>query len=184
MQRVIFPVRVMHALGAKTLIVTNAAGGLNPNFEAGDVMLITDHINAMGTNPLIGLNEDTLGPRFPDMTHAYAPALQTLMMQIASQEGIALQQGVYVAVSGPTFETKAERRYLRIIGADAVGMSTVPEVIVANHAGMQVLGLSAITNKATGEVDQQPDSHEEVLSMAQVAGEKLVRLVQTAIAQL
>jgi purine-nucleoside phosphorylase len=175
---VIFPVRVMRALGATTLIVTNAAGGLNPNFNAGDVMLITDHINTMGTNALIGPNQDKLGPRFPDMTHTYDPQLRALALHIAKTNKIPLRQGVYAAVSGPSFETPAERRYLRLIGGDAVGMSTVPDVTAAIHAGMRVLGLSAITNKATGDADQQPDSHEEVLAMAQVAGEKLVRLVR------
>ena len=181
MSLIIFPVRVMHALGASTLIVTNAAGGLNPDFNAGDVMLITDHINTMGTNALIGPNEDDLGPRFPDMTHTYDPELRTLARQIAETNEIPLQQGVYAAVSGPSFETPAERRYLRIIGGDAVGMSTVPDVTAAAHAGMRVLGLSAITNKATGDADQQPDSHEEVLAMAKIAGEKLVRLVREVV---
>lgn len=181
---VVFPVRVMHALGATVFVVTNAAGGLNPDFEAGDVMLITDHINAMGANPLIGPNDDELGPRFPDMTHAYAPTLQTLALTVAKQEAIPLQQGVYVATSGPTFETPAERRHFRLIGGDAVGMSTVPEVIAANHTGMRVLGLSAITNKATGGADQQQDSHAEVLAMAKVAGAKLVKLVRQVLPQL
>jgi len=178
---IIFPVRVMRALGASTLLVTNAAGGLNPDFNAGDVMLITDHINTMGTNALIGPNEDGLGPRFPDMTHTYDPELRDLILQIAEAKGIPLQQGVYAAVSGPSFETPAERRYLRIIGADAVGMSTVPDVTAAIHAGMRVLGLSAITNKATGDADQQPDSHDEVLTMAKIAGEKLVHLVRETV---
>lgn len=178
MALLVFPVRVMRALGAGTLIVTNAAGGLNPDFEAGDVMLITDHINTMGSNALIGPNEDELGPRFPDMTHTYDPDLRILALQIAARHQIPLQQGVYAAVSGPSFETPAERRYLRIIGGDAVGMSTVPDVTAAKHAGMRILGLSAITNKATGTAEQQPDSHEEVLAMAQVAGEKLVRLLR------
>jgi len=132
----------------------------------------------LGTNPLIGPNADEIGPRFPDLTHAYAPKLRKLALDAAGRENIALQQGVYVAWSGPSYETPAERRYLRLIGGDAVGMSTVPEVIAANHAGMQVLGLSAITNKATGAADQQPDSHAEVVAMAKVAGEKLVRLVR------
>jgi purine-nucleoside phosphorylase len=147
-------------------------------------MLITDHINTMGTNALIGPNEDDLGPRFPDMTHTYDPKLRSLALQIAEDNGIPLQQGVYAAVSGPSFETPAERRYLRIIGGDAVGMSTVPDVTAATHAGMRVLGLSAITNKATGDADQQPDSHEEVLAMAKVAGEKLVRLVRKIIQEM
>lgn len=184
MSLVIYPVRVMQALGAKSLVVTNAAGGLNPAFNPGDVMLITDHINAIGTNPLIGPNEDSIGPRFPDMTNAYDSALRALALNVADREKIPVQQGVYVAWSGPTYETRAERRYLRIIGGDAVGMSTVPEVIAANHAGMKVLGLSAITNKATGDPDQQPDSHEEVVAMAKVAGEKLVRLVRNVITEM
>jgi purine-nucleoside phosphorylase len=181
MSRIIFPIRVMHALGANSLIVTNAAGGLNPDFNAGEVMLITDHINMMGNNSLIGPNEDEIGPRFPDMTHTYAPDLRALALNVAKREGIPMRQGVYVATSGPTYETPAERRYLRVIGGDAVGMSTVPEVTAANHAGMRILGISAITNKATGDPDQLPDSHEEVLAMARVAGEKLVRLVRNVI---
>jgi purine-nucleoside phosphorylase len=184
MSVVVFPVRVLRALGAASLIVTNAAGGLNPEFDAGDVMLITDHINTMGNNPLIGPNDDDLGPRFPDMSRAYDPNLRALALTAAEREGIRLHQGVYVATSGPTFETSAERRYLRLIGGDAVGMSTVPEVIAANHAGMRVLGLSAITNKATGQPDQQPDSHAEVIAMAQVAGDKLVRLVRQVIQEM
>jgi purine-nucleoside phosphorylase len=184
MALVIFPVRVMQALGTGTLVVTNAAGGLNPAFDPGDVMLITDHINTMGTNPLIGPNEDAIGPRFPDLTHAYHPELRKLALDVAARQDIPLQQGVYVAWSGPSYETRAERRYLRTIGGDAVGMSTVPEVIAANHAGMRVLGLSAITNKATGDPDQQPDSHEEVVAMAKVAGEKLVRLVRNVIEEM
>ena len=181
MSLIVFPVRVMHALGVNSLIVTNAAGGLNPDFDPGDVMLITDHINTLGSNPLIGPNDDEIGPRFPDMTHTYAPDLRALVLNVAKREEIPLRQGVYVATSGPTYETPAERRYLRVIGGDAVGMSTVPEAIAANHAGMRILGMSAITNKATGAPDQQPDSHEEVLAMAKVAGEKLVRLVRNVI---
>ena len=181
MSKIVFPIRVLHSLGARSLIVTNAAGGLNPNFEPGDVMLITDHINTMGTNALIGPNEDEIGLRFPDMTHTYAPDLRALVKNISQREGISLQEGVYAAVSGPTFETPAERRYLRIIGGDAVGMSTVPEVSAANHAGMRILGFSAITNKATGDADQQPDSHVEVMAMAQVAGKKLIKLVRAVI---
>jgi len=184
MSLIIFPIRVMQALGSTALIVTNAAGGLNPEFNAGEVMLITDHINVMGNNPLIGPNDDQIGPRFPDMSQAYDSDLRALALTIAKRAGIKLQQGVYVATSGPTYETSAERRHLRIIGGDAVGMSTVPEVIAANHAGMRVLGMSAITNKATGDPDQQPDSHEEVIAMAKVAGEKLVRLVRQVIQEM
>lgn len=184
MSDIIFPIRVMHALGAKTFIVTNAAGGLNPDFAPGDIMLITDHINVQGNNALIGANLDELGPRFPDMTHTYTPALQKLALDVGKQEGIGLQQGVYAAWSGPTFETPAERRYLRIIGGDAVGMSTVPEVTAANHAGMQILGFSVITNVATGGPEQPPDDHFEVLAMANAAGEKLVRLVHQVLRKL
>lgn len=184
MSDIIFPIRVMHALGAKTFIVTNAAGGLNPDFVPGDIMLITDHINVQGNNALIGANLDELGPRFPDMTHTYTPALQKSALNIAAQEDITLQQGVCAAWSGPTFETPAERRYLRIIGGDAVGMSTVPEVTAANHAGMQILGFSVITNVATGGPEQPPDDHLEVLAMAKIAGEKLVRLVRQILVEM
>jgi len=184
MSKIVFPIRVLNSLGARSLIVTNAAGGLNPHFNPGDVMLITDHINVMGTNALIGPNDDEIGPRFPDMTFAYAPDLRALALNIAKSEGISLQSGVYAAVSGPTFETPAERRFLRIIGGDAVGMSTVPEVTAANHAGMRILGFSAITNIATGGSDQPPDSHQEVLVTAQVAGKKLIQLVRAIIVAL
>ena len=184
MAQIVLPVRVMQALGAEILLVTNAAGGLNPDFDPGDVMLITDHINMMGDNPLRGPNLDELGPRFPDMTNAYDPALRKLALRVAAAKNIPLRQGTYTAWAGPTFETKAERRFLRLIGGDAVGMSTVPEVIAANHAGMRVLGMSAITNKATGSADQQPDDHQHVLAMAKVAGEKLVRLLRSIIQEM
>lgn len=177
MSAIIFPIRVMHALGAQTMIVTNAAGGLNPDFVPGDLMLIRDHINVMGNNALIGPNDESIGPRFPDMTHTYTPELQQLMLTVAEQEGVPLQQGVYAAWSGPTFETPAERRYLRLIGGDAVGMSTVPEVTAARHMGMQVLGCSVITNVATGLADQPADDHLEVLAIAKIAGQKLARLL-------
>jgi purine-nucleoside phosphorylase len=184
MSAIIFPIRVMRLLGAKLFIVTNAAGGLNPDFTPGDIMLITDHINVQGNNALIGANLDEVGPRFPDMTHTYTPELQQLALEIAAEERIELQQGVYAAWSGPTFETPAERRYLRIIGGDAVGMSTVPEVTAANHAGMDILGFSVITNVATGGPEQPPDDHLEVLAMANAAGEKLVRLVERILEKL
>ncbi len=182
MAAIIFPIRVLHALGAGTLIVTNAAGGLNPAYTPGDLMLISDHINAMGDNALIGPNDETIGPRFPDMTHTYTPALRDLALATAEQEGIALQQGVYAAWSGPAFETPAERRYLRLIGGDAVGMSTVPEVTAARHMGMQILGFSVITNVATGLEDQPSDDHLEVLDMAQRAGKTLARLLGLIVA--
>lgn len=182
MTAIIFPIRVLFALGAGTLIVTNAAGGLNPDFAPGDLMLIIDHINVMGDNALIGPNDEAIGPRFPDMTHTYTPALRDLVLEIAGQENIALQQGVYAAWSGPTFETPAERRYLRLIGGDAVGMSTVPEVTAARHMGMQILGFSVITNVATGLEDQPPDDHLEVLEMAQRAGKTLAQLLGLVVA--
>jgi purine-nucleoside phosphorylase len=184
MSRIAMPIRVLHALGAKTMIVTNACGGLNPAFSPGDVMLIIDHINAMGANPLRGPNDDSIGPRFPDMTNAYDPELQALALEVAGRLDLPLRQGVYVALAGPNYETKAERRYLRIIGGDAVGMSTVPEVLVANHAGMRVLGFSAVTNIATGEEDQPPDSHEHVLVTAKIAGERLIGLVREVLRQI
>lgn len=184
MSRLAMPIRVLHALGAGTLLVTNASGGLNPAFSPGDVMLITDHINAMGANPLMGPNDESIGPRFPDMTHAYDPQLRALAVELARQLDVPLRQGVYVGLSGPAYETRAERRYLRIIGADAVGMSTVPEVIVANHAGMRVLGFSAVTNIATGEEDQPPDDHDKVLATAKLAGERLTVLVREVLRQM
>jgi purine-nucleoside phosphorylase len=146
LSQVTFPVRVMAGLGVKTLIVTNAAGGLNPLFKAGDLMLITDHINLMGDNPLVGDNIDTWGPRFPDMSQVYDRELQEATEKVALRLGIGLRQGVYVAVKGPSLETPAETRFLRMIGADAVGMSTVPEVITAVHAGLRVLGISVLSN--------------------------------------
>lgn len=184
MPHIAMPIRVLHAIGARTLIVTNACGGLNPAFSPGDVMLITDHINAMGANPLIGPNDDSLGPRFPDMTFAYDPDLRALAVKVAGRLELPLRQGVYVAYSGPSYETRAERRYLRVIGGDAVGMSTVPEVIVARHAGMRVLGFSAVTNIATGEEDQPPDDHEKVLATARIAGERLTILVREVLRNL
>jgi purine-nucleoside phosphorylase len=182
MSAVIFPIRVLHALGAERLFVTNAAGGLNPAYTPGDLMLIVDHINMMGDNALIGPNDQALGPRFPDMTNTYTPALRDLALAIAAQEDISLQQGVYAAWSGPTFETPAERRFLRLIGGDAVGMSTVPEVTAARHMGMQILGFSVITNVATGLADQPPDDHLEVLETAQRAGKTLAHLLGLIIA--
>jgi len=146
LRQVTFPVRVMASLGVKTLIVTNAAGGLNPLFKAGDLMLICDHLNLMGDNPLAGENVDAWGPRFPDLSQVYDRALRERTAAVARRLGIGLRQGVYVAVKGPSLETPAETRFLRQIGADAVGMSTVPEVIAAVHAGLRVLGISVISN--------------------------------------
>lgn len=167
MQQITFPVRVMKAMGCDTLLVSNACGGMNPLFTAGDIMIMTDHINLLGDNPLIGPNDDELGPRFPDMSEPYSHALINLAEQVALEEKIRLQKGVYVAVSGPNLETRAEYRFLRAIGADVVGMSTVPEVIVAVHSSMRVLGLSVITDNCL------PDALEpvDIAKIIKIAGE-------------
>lgn len=183
-----FPVRVMHALGVRTLIVTNAAGGINADFTPGDLMLITDHINFVGLaglNPLRGPNDDAIGPRFPDMTFPYDPALQRLAEATAVAHGFTVQKGVYAYVAGPSFETPAELRYLQAIGVDAVGMSTVPEVIVARHAGIRVLGISSITNKAN--LHPQPDAtvtHDEVLETGKRIVPNLMALLRGVIQQI
>jgi len=182
LQRVTLPVRLMHELGVRTLIVTNAAGGINPEYRAGDLMLIQDHIGLMamtGGNPLWGPNDDSLGPRFPPMNKAYDPTLRRLALKVASGLGIQLRQGVYIGLGGPTFETPAEVRYLRMIGGDAVGMSTVPEVIVARHVGMRVLGISGISNGAVHEPDaSEVASHEEVLAAGDVLVPRLIALLR------
>ena len=162
MEKVTFPVRVMKDLGVETLIVTNAAGGINESFKPGDLMLITDHINNMGQNPLIGPNDKELGVRFPDMSEAYSKNLRELANGVASKLQIKVKEGVYVGNTGPTYETPAEVRMLRKMGGDAVGMSTVPEVIVARHSKMNVLGISCISNMAAGILDQ-PLTHDEVI---------------------
>ncbi|MEX1307407.1 MAG: purine-nucleoside phosphorylase, partial [Eubacteriales bacterium] len=161
-QEVVIPIRVMIKLGCKIMLATNAAGGVNERFHPGDLMLITDHINLAGFNPLMGENHDDLGPRFSDMSYAYDKQLRQLLIDSASKRNIRLQQGVYCLWSGPSFETPAEIVYSRTIGASAVGMSTVPEVIAANHGGMRCAGISFITNLAAGMLDQ-PLNHEEVL---------------------
>lgn len=172
-----YPVRVMRGLGASTLIVSNVSGGMNPLWAPGELVLITDHINLLGANPLIGRNWDELGPRFPDMSAAYDPGLQELALQVALDRGIRLNRGVYVAVSGPNLETRAEYRMLRAIGADVVGMSTVPEVIVAVHGGMRVLGVSIITDACLPDA-LEPASLEKILAAAASAEPDLTSLVE------
>jgi purine-nucleoside phosphorylase len=166
LRTVTFATRVLGVLGVKTLILTNAAGGINTAFVPGDLMVIDDHINLLGSNPLVGPNDERFGVRFPDLTHVYSPRLRRLADDTAAAQGIALRHGVYAACHGPSYETPAEVRYLRLIGADAVGMSTVPEAIVARHMGIEVLGISCITNFAAG-VLPQPLNHAEVLETAQ-----------------
>ena len=173
MDKVTFPVRVMKLLGVEKLIVTNAAGGVNESFKPGDLMLISDHINFMGTNPLIGPNDDRFGTRFPDMSTPYDKEFMELARKTAEELNIKIQEGVYVGNTGPTYETPAEVRMARIIGGDAVGMSTVPEVIVANHSGMRVLGISCITNMAAGIRDQPLDHNEVIETTAKVRNDFL-----------
>jgi purine-nucleoside phosphorylase len=185
MQEITLPVRVMQMLGAQAMIVTNAAGGINPAFSPGDLMLIVDHINLVGMvghNPLWGPNDPDLGPRFPDMTDAYDPALRRLALDAAEAKGIPLHQGVYAMVGGPSFETPAEIEFLRTVGADAVGMSTAHEVVVARHAGLCVLGISGISNVAVGinPPSEAPAevTHEEVLEAGKVIVPRLKTLIQ------
>ncbi|MBD1372972.1 purine-nucleoside phosphorylase [Hazenella sp. IB182357] len=175
--KVTFPIRVMKALGVETLLVTNAAGGINEDFQAGDLMLIRDHINFMFRHPLIGPNDEDLGVRFPDMSDAYDPELGKIAKKIASNQGFHLQEGTYSAVLGPSYETPAEIRMLRKLGGDAVGMSTAPEVIAARHAGIRCLGISCISNMAAG-ILPQPLSHEEVMDTANQVKSKFIGLVK------
>lgn len=183
MQQVTFPVRVAKALGVKVLIVSNAAGGLNKAFHAGDMMLIADHINLMGDNPLIGPNDDELGPRFPDMSEPYDRRLLSLAEKVGEEEGVRLQRGVYVAVAGPNLETAAEYRFLRNLGADAVGMSTVPEVIVAIHSGLKALGISIITDECDPDA-LVPADVDKIIAIANEAAPALARLVEGCIARM
>lgn len=175
--QVTFPVRVLRALGAETLVVSNACGGMRAEWAAGDLMLIADHINLLGDSPLIGPNDDALGPRFPDMSSTYDAELRRIASSVAREAGIVLREGVYVAVSGPNLETPAEYRMLRTLGADVVGMSTVPEVIVAVHGGMRVLGISIITDMCIPET-LEPASLEKILAVAARAEPRLTALVQ------
>ena len=168
-----FPIRVAKSLGVKKMIVTNAAGALNTSFEPGSIMMLTDHINFTGQNPLIGPHEDELGLRFPDMSDAYDKKVQGIVSNCFKNAGIKLSKGIYAGITGPSLETSAERRFLKKSGADAVGMSTVMEVIAAKQAGFEIVGLSAITNKADGGPEQQPDTIEEVLDYASLAGKKI-----------
>lgn len=183
LDEVTFPVRVMNAIGIETVMVTNAAGGVNKSFTPGELMLITDHINNAGANPLIGPNDDPMGVRFPDMSTAYTPSYQNLVRNAAKDLDIHLKEGVYVWNSGPSYETPAEVRMLEILGGDAVGMSTVPEVIVARHAGMNVIGISCITNMAAG-ILNQPLSHEEVIETTEQAKEDFLNLVKEVVHRL
>lgn len=183
MKQVTFPVRVMKALGVETLFVSNASGGMNKEFRVGDVMIITDHINFFPENPLRGRNYNELGTRFPAMTEAYSKRLVALADEIGREQGLRLMHGVYIGVTGPTFETPAEYEAFRVLGADAVGMSTVPEVIVANHAGMTVFGLSVITDLGGKEITEAP-SHEEVQKAAVKAQPTVLKLVHEMVARL
>ena len=176
LQQITFPVRVMRALGADTLIVSNACGGMHPRWQPGDLVLIADHINLLGDNPLVGPNDDQLGPRFPDMTKPYDTGLRSLARDVARQLGLTLREGVYVAVTGPNLETAAEYRFLRGIGADVVGMSTVPEVIVAVHGGMRVLGLSIITDACLPDA-LAPADVPTIIATAKAAEPALTRVV-------
>ena len=176
LSQVTFPVRVLRALGARTLVVSNACGGMHPLWDAGDLMLIADHINLLGDNPLIGPNDDRLGPRFPDMSAPYDPQLRGMARAVAAELKITLREGVYVSVPGPNLETRAEYRFLRGIGADVVGMSTVPEVIVAIHGGMRVLGISIITDQCLPD-SLEPASLEKIIAVASRAEPNLTALV-------
>jgi purine-nucleoside phosphorylase len=185
MSQVTLPIRVMQQLGIETLIITNAAGGLNPDFKAGDVMIISDHLNLVGMagmNPLRGPNLDSFGPRFPDMSRVYDPELSALARTVAKEEEIKIHEGIYICLAGPSYETPADIRFLRAMGADAVGMSTVPEATVARHGGMRVLGLSGISNVA---VDTPPDkpvhgetTHEEVLEAGKLLAPRVEAIIR------
>ncbi|MBA1333665.1 MAG: purine-nucleoside phosphorylase [Firmicutes bacterium] len=183
LDEVTFPVRVMKLIGVEYLIVTNAAGGVNSEFAPGDLMVITDHINLLGANPLRGKNLEKMGPRFPDMSRAYDRDLIDVALNCAGKAGIKVHRGVYCAMQGPSYETPAEIRMARIIGGDAVGMSTVPEVIAANHCGIRVLGISCITNMAAGILDQ-PLKHEEVIEVGKMARKGFIELIKGVVEEI
>jgi purine-nucleoside phosphorylase len=183
LHQVTFPIRVLHALGARTLVVSNACGGMHPLWEPGDLVLLSDHINLLGDNPLIGPNDDRLGPRFPDMSAPYDPELRALARAVALDLGIVLREGVYVAVPGPNLETRAEYRMLRAMGADVVGMSTVPEVIVAVHQGMRVVGVSIVTDQCLPDA-LEPADIGRIIATASRAEPKLTRLITTVVERL
>lgn len=181
--QVVYPVRVLGKLGVRALVATNAAGGINLSYRRGGLVLISDHINLQGCNPLVGPNDDALGPRFPDMSEAYSRRYRELAREVAAELGIELAEGVYAAVLGPSYETPAEIRYLRTIGADLVGMSTVPEVIAANHMGMKVLAISCVTNMAAGILPRRL-THEEVLETGRMVRDTLVRFLKALLPRL
>jgi purine-nucleoside phosphorylase len=180
MEEVVFPVRLLARLGARAVVLTNAAGGVRRTFAPGDLMLLTDHINGFGTNPLVGPNEERLGPRFPDMSVVYDRALRKVVQVVAAKLRIPLREGVYIGLHGPSYETPAEIRACRKLGADAVGMSTVPEAIALRHAGVRVVGISTITNMAAG-ILKKPLEHDEVLKTTQRVGARFVRLLNAAV---
>jgi len=183
MKQITYPVRVMKFLGVKTLLVSNACGGMNPIYKRGDIMLMEDHINLIGDNPLIGMNEDELGPRFPDMSEPYDLELIKVAEEVALENKIKVQKGVYVAVPGPNLETKAEYRFLRTIGADVVGMSTIPENIAANHMGLKVLGISIVTDECFPD-SLKPVNVEEIISTAMKAEPKMTLIMKEVIKRL
>jgi purine-nucleoside phosphorylase len=176
MQQIVFPLRVLQKNGAHTLLVSNACGGMNPNFKRGDIMLITDHINLLGDNPLIGANDNDMGPRFPDMSETYTRSLAEVAEKVALDNGIKMHQGVYVAVTGPNLESRAEYRFLRMIGGDVVGMSTVPEVIAAIHMGMKTLGISVITDECFPDA-LEPVAMSQILEAADMAEPKMTKVL-------
>lgn len=183
MRQLSLPIYVLRQLGVEEIVVTNACGGINPDFNPGDLMLITDHINFAGNNPLIGANDERFGPRFPDMTAVYDHALNDLARRVAASLSIPLREGVYAFFTGPCYETAAEIRAYHILGADAIGMSTVPETTVANYLGMRVLGIACITNMATG-IARTPHSHEEVLAIANASSKRFCRLLERVLSEM